>query len=122
MEKIKNKLSSENNLEVCWTEASNPLTARNYSNKTSLSCYTQEMKRESYDVDIIEVIEVVRILNNLAPLRMPVYNFNFNDWNTEFIILLKVSSEMVFISAHPSEGSVPWRILLTSFQFCDPFV
>ena len=42
--------------------------------------------------------------------------------NTEFIILLKVSSEMVFISAHPSEGSVPWRILLSSFQFCDPFV
>lgn len=42
--------------------------------------------------------------------------------NTEFIILLKVSSEMVFISAHPSEGSVPWRILLGSFQFCDPFV
>ena len=42
--------------------------------------------------------------------------------NTEFIILLKVGSEMVFISAHPSEGSVPQKILLTSFQFCDPFV
>lgn len=33
--------------------------------------------------------------------------------SAEFIILLKVGSEMVFISAHPSEESMPQKILLT---------
>lgn len=42
--------------------------------------------------------------------------------NTEFIILLKGDSKMVFISAIPSEGSVPLKMLQTSFQSHDPFV
>lgn len=47
----------------------------------ALSNYTQEIKRPKYDADLIEIIEVVRILNNLAPHRMPIYNFVINEIN-----------------------------------------
>lgn len=42
--------------------------------------------------------------------------------NTEFIILLQVDSEMVFISVHPSKKNMPQKILLTLFYLGDPFV
>ena len=78
------KRKAENSLTNDWIEASNPLTMRNYDNKKALNHYSQETKRQNYDRDIVEILEVVRILNNLAPMRMPVYNFNFNEINGEY--------------------------------------
>lgn len=61
-------------------ETSNPLVAKMNSN-IALTNYSQEINRPKYDNDINEVLEVVRILNNLAPLRMPIYNFNIDEIN-----------------------------------------
>ena len=63
-------------------EASNPLVAENATN-LALTSYSQETNRPKYDKDISEIVEVVRILNNLAPLRMPIYNFNLEEINGE---------------------------------------
>ena len=63
-------------------EASNPLVAENATN-LALSSYSQETNRPKYDKDLSEILEVVRILNNLAPLRMPIYNFNLEEINGE---------------------------------------
>ena len=54
------------------------------SNTGISSTYTQEQKRPSYDNDVIEIVEVVRILNNMAPFHMPVYNFNIEEINGEY--------------------------------------
>lgn len=55
------------------------------SGKTSAekSCYTQSVSRTMYDKDITDVMEIVNILHNLVPLKMPVYNFNLNEINGE---------------------------------------
>ena len=63
-----------------FTEASNPFGTKDEIN-LALSNYSQEMNRPKYDKDINEIIEIVRILNNLAPLRMPIYNFNLDEIN-----------------------------------------
>ena len=62
---------------------SNPLKMKNTKDVSSLENYTQEIIRGDYDKDLIEIVEVVRILNNLAPYRMPVYNFNADEINGE---------------------------------------
>ncbi|MBE7703769.1 MAG: hypothetical protein E7Z89_06955 [Cyanobacteria bacterium SIG28] len=62
---------------------SNPLKSKSANEASALENYTQELPRGKYDNDLIEIVEVVRILNNLAPLRMPVYNFNADEINGE---------------------------------------
>ena len=63
--------------------ASNPLSEKKADKLNSLSNFSQEISRPSYDSDIADIVEVVRILNNLAPIRMPIYNFNFDEINGE---------------------------------------
>ena len=70
------------NKEVLTSEASNPLPTNNVPN-LALTNYSQETNRPKYDKDVNEIIEIVRILNNLAPLRMPIYNFNLDEINGE---------------------------------------
>ncbi len=70
----------EYNQEVSAQETSNPLAAKKSTN-IALTNYSQEINRPKYDNDIKEILEVVRIINNLAPLRMPIYNFNLDEIN-----------------------------------------
>ena len=80
----KNNISYMNNIEGTATEStqsSNPLSS--FANKSALSDYTQIVSRKNFDEDAHKIAEVVRILNNLAPLTMPVYNFNIDEINGE---------------------------------------
>ena len=63
---------------------SNPLLAKQDNYKRALSDYSQETPRPAYDKDVSDIIEVVRILNNMAPLNMPEYNFNIEEINGEY--------------------------------------
>ena len=74
---VKNKIKEE--IES-FSEISNPLAEKKVS-EMALSNFSQEINRPKYDADLNEIIEVVRILNNLAPLKMPVYNFNVDEIN-----------------------------------------
>ena len=62
---------------------SNPLKAESQLSANRLSDYSQTTVRPKYDADIAKIIEVVRILNNMAPIRMPEYNFNIDEINGE---------------------------------------
>lgn len=75
------KQASQNSVQF-----SNPLSARTDLNSEDLALtdYTQTVARPKFDKDIATVVEVVRILNNLAPQRMPVYNFNIDEINGEY--------------------------------------
>ena len=64
-------------------QASNPLRAEADDSTKSLTNYSQTFPAEGYDKDLANIIEVVRILNNMAPLRMPEYNFNIEEINGE---------------------------------------
>ena len=77
--KLKNSVGDSSDL----FQASNPLSLQVLNNNSALSNYTQSMARPKYDKDIVEIIEIVRILNNLAPLKMPEYNFNLDEINGE---------------------------------------
>lgn len=62
---------------------SNPLSARTEAPSIALSDYSQEISRPKYDKDITDIIEIVRVLNNMAPTRMPIYNFILEEINGE---------------------------------------
>lgn len=64
-------------------KSSNPLYAKKEVSNTALSDYSQSFPRPQYDKDISEIVEIVRLLNNLAPQRMPLYNFNIDEINGE---------------------------------------
>lgn len=74
-----NELYDSVNLSA--TQSSNPL--RMSTEKSALSNYNRTVSRSLYDEDAHRITEVVRILNNLAPLSMPVYNFNIDEINGE---------------------------------------
>ena len=76
---LQQEKSSTSELE----QISNPLASVNNKTSSIIPEYSQEQARASYDSDIAEILEVVRILNNLAPLKMPVYNFNLDEINGE---------------------------------------
>ena len=62
----KKKLDLEKkNTSLDFSDASNPLTIKS-SVAIALTNYSQEINRPKYDKDINDIIEVVRILNNLA--------------------------------------------------------
>ncbi len=65
------------------SELSNPLSDVGSQSRPGLENYTKDIPRPKYDSDISEVAEIVRILNNMAPLRMPEYNFNTEEINGE---------------------------------------
>ena len=64
--------------ESAQQQYSNPLSAKTVNEMIALGEYTQEQPRPKYDADILDLLEVVKILNNMAPIRMPIYNFNIN--------------------------------------------
>ena len=64
-------------------QASNPMSDKFFNKSSALTDYTQSMARPKYDKDIVDLIEIVRILNNMAPLKMPEYNFNLSEINGE---------------------------------------
>lgn len=66
-------------------QASNPLHAQvDISKETALSGYSTSMQKPKFDKDLTDILEVVRILNNMAPIRMPVYNFNLDEINGDY--------------------------------------
>ena len=64
-------------------QTSNPLSMKAEIDSIALTDFSQETPRPKYDKDISELIEVVKILNNLVPIRMPIYNFNIDEINGE---------------------------------------
>lgn len=74
-------VNSNSNLEF-FNETSNPLAEKNI-NSIALTNFSQEINRPKYDKDLNEIIEIVKLLNNLAPIRMPIYNFNLEEINGE---------------------------------------
>ena len=80
---FKSDIKIENQSNDLAMQSSNPLYARKEITSTALSDYTQSVPRPKYDKDVSEIIEIVRILNNMAPYRMPVYNFNIDEINGE---------------------------------------
>ena len=62
---------------------SNTLKPQIENTKSDLKNYVQIIPRPKYDEDIARVVEIVRILNNMAPIRMPEYNFNIDEINGE---------------------------------------
>ncbi len=100
--------------------SSNPLGSLAGNSEKALSNYTQSLPRNTYDEDMAELLEVVRILNNMAPLRMPVYNFNVNEINGDayykpdgtMLLIREYDSDLVrdyYIS--PDDASCVIRIL-----------
>ncbi|MBR2430082.1 hypothetical protein IKB17_01290 [bacterium] len=49
-----------------------------------LKDYNQTIPRQKHDKDLSEILEIVRILNNMAPIRMPEYSFDINEINGEY--------------------------------------
>lgn len=76
-------VENERRISGDFFEASNPLSAKSNGTELALSDYTQSFPRQQFDEDISEIIEIVRILNNMAPIRMPEYNFNIDEINGE---------------------------------------
>lgn len=81
--KFKTSIENERKYVDDYSQASNPLSSKKENADLALSNYTQTFPRQQFDEDITEIIEVVRILNNMAPIRMPEYNFNIDEINGE---------------------------------------
>lgn len=80
----KASVNNEKKMKADLFDLSNPLAVTKKTVSSVMDNYTQEINRPKYDSDIAEMIEVVRILNNLAPIRMPIYNFNLDEINGEY--------------------------------------
>ncbi len=81
--KFKSSIENEKRMVKDLLQSSNPLSPSLNNSELALENYTQSTSRKQYDKDIAEIIEVVRILNNMAPIRMPEYNFNLDEINGE---------------------------------------
>lgn len=64
-------------------QLSNPMKSDTNLSHNNLKQYNQTTARSGYDEDIAQIVEIVRILNNMAPIRMPEYNFNIDEINGE---------------------------------------
>lgn len=99
--KIKMSLGLGSNQQYSDTGSSNPLHSSLGESESALSNYSQSLPRNTYDKDMAELLEVVRILNNMAPIRMPVYNFNVNEINGE--AYYKPDGAMLLIREYDSD-------------------
>ncbi len=99
--KIKMHSGSGVNQQNLETGSSNPLYSSVESSDKALSGYSQSLPRNTYDEDMAELLEVVRILNNMAPLRMPVYNFHVDEINGE--VFLKPDGTRLLIREYDSD-------------------
>ena len=66
-----------------FEKSSNPLKAETSYNIGALTENTRTMPKPNYDESTAKIIEIVRIINNMAPIRMPEYNFNIDEINGE---------------------------------------
>lgn len=83
--KLKSDLEKDRKASLDFLQTSNPLGSKTVGGeKLALNNYSQTSPRQQYDKDIAEILEVVRILNNMAPIRMPEYNFNIDEINGEY--------------------------------------
>ena len=81
--KFKTSVENEKNVIADFGQLSNPLSAKKTNSDLALTDYSQSISRKHHDNDITEILEVVRILNNLAPIRMPEYIFDIEKINGE---------------------------------------
>lgn len=81
--KFKTLSNQDSGIKINKAQSSNPLSISGNAEETALNTYTKSMPRNTFDYDLAELLEVVRILNNMAPRRMPVYNFNLEEINGE---------------------------------------
>ena len=82
-------------------QTSNPLNSDADATLTELKNYSQTFSRPKYDKDAAHILEIVRILNNMAPLSMPEYNFNIDEINGERFY--KSDGELVMIRDFDSD-------------------
>lgn len=80
---LKFKASIERDRVDSATHPSNPLAETVVKKDLALSDYSKSTQKPKYDPDISEILEVVRVLNNLAPRQMPIYNFVVDEINGE---------------------------------------
>ena len=81
--KFKISIENEKKVSLGMAQQSNPLSERAENHQNAICDYSQTLPRQQYDKDIAEIVEIVRILNNLAPIKMPEYNFNIDEINGE---------------------------------------
>jgi hypothetical protein len=81
--KFKTSIDNEKNVLSSSIQTSNPLGEKAGETKAAVTDYSQTLPRQQYDKDIAEIVEIVRILNNMAPIKMPEYNFNIDEINGE---------------------------------------
>ena len=77
------KLGSISSFNKGSEQSSNPLNSAASNNAGNLAEYSHTVERSGYDDDVAKIAEIVRILNNMAPIRMPEYNFNIDEINGE---------------------------------------
>ena len=96
-----------------FVQKSNPLSAKINDSDLALTNFSQSLSRHQYDRDMADVLEVVRILNNMAPIRMPEYNFNIDEINGEhyykpdgsLLLIREYDSDVIrdYYAAHSDE-------------------
>ena len=119
MKNSSNKSSQTNSVNSVienFFNQSNPLTERTNINSVALTDYSQSITRPKYDKDLSEIVEIVKILNNMAPLRMPLYNFNLEEINGEsyykpdgkLLLIREYDSDVIrdYYAATPKEDSL----------------
>ena len=62
-------------------QTSNPMYARAEISSLALSDYNQTIPRPKYDKDILEIIEMSRVLNNLAPIKISIPSLKLDEIN-----------------------------------------
>ena len=66
---------NQKNISEYLEQASNPLSERAEISTLALSDYNQVVPKPRFDKDALEIVEFARVLNNLAPIRIPVPSF-----------------------------------------------
>ena len=82
--KFKSSIENEKRTLKGGIQTSNPM-AEKVNSDLLLNDYTQTTPRQKYDQDIAEILEIVRILNNMVPTRMPEYSFDIEEINGEIV-------------------------------------
>ena len=73
------------NISEYLEQSSNPLSAEAEAGTLALSNYNQVLPRPKYDKDIFDIIETSRVLNNLAPVKIPMPSFKLDEINGDRI-------------------------------------
>lgn len=76
---------NQKNISEYLEQTSNPLSERTEISSLALSDYNQVVPKPKHDKDILEIIEISRVLNNLAPIKIPVPSFKLDEINGDRI-------------------------------------